>query len=258
MRHIDGIYTQRFNRRYECDGPLFRGRYKSIVIEDDSHILEVMRYIHRNPIKAKLEKSLGEYPWCSHRGYILDSEAWNWLYKDFILSMFSNSRLNNVKQYLKFVSKVSPKDVQAVFEAKKQPSVFGGERFKKRIRQLFSKDMVDYEVPESRILVPDIEEIEQAVCNFYNVTKNDLSVSRRGMRNEPRNMAVFLIRRFRGEKLSCLAEYFNMGKYSTVSSVITRFQNQLINDKEVKLKHDKILHILKKSQAKVAVSKLNQ
>jgi len=44
MRHIDGLYTQYFNRKYHLDGQLFRGRHKSVLIEDDSHLLEVLRY----------------------------------------------------------------------------------------------------------------------------------------------------------------------------------------------------------------------
>ena len=52
MRHIDGVYTQRFNRRHECDGQLFRGRFKSILTEADKYLLQLVRYIHRNPLKA--------------------------------------------------------------------------------------------------------------------------------------------------------------------------------------------------------------
>ena len=58
MRHIDGVYTQRFNRFYQCDGPLFRGRYKSILIDADQYLLQLVRYIHRNPIKIGLTDQL--------------------------------------------------------------------------------------------------------------------------------------------------------------------------------------------------------
>ena len=50
MRHINGVYTQRFNRGHGCDGQLFRGRYKSILIDADSYLLQLVRYIHRNPL----------------------------------------------------------------------------------------------------------------------------------------------------------------------------------------------------------------
>ena len=70
MRHLNGIYTQRYNIRHNCDGTLFRGRYKSVLVQDDSHLLELVRYIHRSPVKAKLSKTPGDYKWSSHNGYI--------------------------------------------------------------------------------------------------------------------------------------------------------------------------------------------
>ena len=53
MQHIDGVYTQRHNRRKRTDGSLFRGRYKAIVIDASNYLLQVSRYIHRNPIELK-------------------------------------------------------------------------------------------------------------------------------------------------------------------------------------------------------------
>ncbi len=51
MRHINGVYTQRFNRRHRCDGQLFRSRYKSILVSGGSYLLQLVRYIHRNPVE---------------------------------------------------------------------------------------------------------------------------------------------------------------------------------------------------------------
>ncbi|MBT8370281.1 MAG: transposase, partial [Deltaproteobacteria bacterium] len=53
-RHVNGVYTQRFNSRHHLDGQLFRGRYKSILVNGDSYLLQLVRYIHRNPLKAGL------------------------------------------------------------------------------------------------------------------------------------------------------------------------------------------------------------
>ena len=104
MRHIDGVYTQRFNRRHQCDGPLFRGRYKSILVEADNYLLILVRYIHRNPLKAGLTDDLGRYNWSSHMGYLSTAEKWNWLHKNFILSMLSKIGGERVKNYRQFVS----------------------------------------------------------------------------------------------------------------------------------------------------------
>ena len=247
MRHIDGIYTQQFNRKYNLDGPLFRGRYKSILIEDDSYLLEILRYVHRNPMKAGLEKKLGEYPWYSYQGYLSDSSDWAWLYSGFILSMLGNSKVEARRQYVDFMAKESSKEVQALFRAKKQPTIYGSEGFKERIKKLFSKQEIESEIPESKVLVYEAEQIIGGVCKYYEIRKDDLFITRRGFTNEARNMAVFLIRRLRGETLDNIAKYFKIKKYSTVSSIVTRFQQLLDGDQKLRQKRDNILAMLKRS-----------
>ncbi len=66
MTHLNGVYTQRFNRMHLCDGQLFRGRYKSIIVDGDSYLLELLRYIHRNPLEAEIVEKLNKYNWSSH------------------------------------------------------------------------------------------------------------------------------------------------------------------------------------------------
>jgi putative transposase len=73
MRHLNGVYAQRFNRRRKIDGRLFRGRYRAVLIDADQHLLEVLRYIHRNPLRAGLAEALGDYRWSSHNGYVSDA-----------------------------------------------------------------------------------------------------------------------------------------------------------------------------------------
>ena len=74
MRHLDGVYTQKINRKYGLEGSVLKGRFKSILIEKESYRLEIIRYIHRNPYKAGLEKVLGQHAWTSHRC----REHWEW------------------------------------------------------------------------------------------------------------------------------------------------------------------------------------
>jgi len=67
MRHLNGVYTQRFNKLHHLDGQLFRGRYKSILVDADSYLLQLANYIHRNPLRAGLVEKLDEYSWSSHK-----------------------------------------------------------------------------------------------------------------------------------------------------------------------------------------------
>ncbi len=92
MRHLNGVYTQRYNRRHGRDGPLFRGRYKAILVSADSYLLQLVRYIHRNPMKAGFSDSLGGYLWTSHKAYLSFAKKWNWLHKDFIYSLLTKNK----------------------------------------------------------------------------------------------------------------------------------------------------------------------
>jgi len=123
MRHIDGVYTQRFNRARETDGSLFRGRYKSIVVGGDSYLLQLVRYIHRNPLRAGLSDSLEKYPWTSHRAYLSDAESWNWIHKEPLLTMLSPNGRGRITAYRRFVGLEDPDTIIDLLERKKWPAI---------------------------------------------------------------------------------------------------------------------------------------
>lgn len=198
MRHLNGIYTQRFNRYHHCDGQLFRGRYKSILIDADRYLLELVSYIHRNPLKDGLVGRLSNYLWIGHRGYVSDSKKWRWLHRDFIFSMFSKDKTQWRSLYRQFVEMEDSEEISRIFERKKLPSVLGSEQFINWVKGKFYRQINHEEVPESRILAPIPERIKKVVCELYHVNKEALLFSRRGLDNEPRKVAIYLMRLLRG------------------------------------------------------------
>jgi REP element-mobilizing transposase RayT len=92
MRHLDGIYTQRFNRLHHRDGRLFRGRYKAILVDAEEYFLSVVRYIHKNPLGAGLVSDIDRYRWSSHRGYLNKTQCPEWLDTRSVLSRFGGVR----------------------------------------------------------------------------------------------------------------------------------------------------------------------
>ena len=69
FKRIGGRYVYWYNLKYHRTGPLFQGRYRSDPVEDESHFLTVLHFIHRKPAQLGLETSPGEYPWSSYRCY---------------------------------------------------------------------------------------------------------------------------------------------------------------------------------------------
>ena len=79
MRHINGVYTQTFNRRHQLTGHLFQGRFKAILVDCDSYLLEVCRYVDLNPVRAKMVKRPDAYRWSSYRALVGLATQPDWL-----------------------------------------------------------------------------------------------------------------------------------------------------------------------------------
>ena len=77
-------------------------------------------------------------------------------------------------------------------------------------------------MPKSKNLSPDTERIKEEVCRKYGVAMDELHRSRRGVSNEPRNVAIYLLRSLRGDNLEGIGREFNMSRFSSVSSVVER------------------------------------
>jgi putative transposase len=222
MRHIDGIYTQRFNRRHKTVGQLFAGRYKSILIDADTYLLQLVRYIHRNPLRADMAAKPEQYPWTSHHGYLSDVKQWDWLYKEYVLSQFSSEPSARRQAYKEFIADDDSEEILRFFGERNVHGILGSDVFIKWARDRFSSQKAQEEVPESKLLLPEIEDVADAVCAVYGVERSLLLVSKRRTANEPRNMAIYLSRRLCGATLREIRDWFNLNSDSSVGSVIER------------------------------------
>ena len=79
MRHFNGVYTQRFNRRHGRSGHVFQGRYHAVLVQKDSYLLELARYIVLNPVRANMVRSPRDWPWSSYRATAGLIAAPDWL-----------------------------------------------------------------------------------------------------------------------------------------------------------------------------------
>ncbi|NOY14211.1 MAG: transposase [Deltaproteobacteria bacterium] len=247
MRHINGVYTQHFNRKHHQDGQLFRGRYKAVLVEEDSHLLEVMRYIHRNPLNAGLAKHLDEYPWSSHPGYLSSEKHWDWMTKDQLLTMLTSESSKRKELYLDFVSKGEPQEITAFYGMKKLSSVLGGDAFKEWVRSRFSH-LKPQEIPEAQILAVTPEKIITLVCAYFNIEAARLKKSQRGIENLPRDIAIYLSRCHSRKTLTEIGGVFGIKNYSTVSSAVERIKIRKNHDNGLRRDIDKLTQMIAKSQ----------
>ena len=103
MRQLNGIYTQSFNRRHNRVGHLFQGRFKAILVERESHLLELCRYIVLNPARVKGSAKASSWKWSSYRATAGFASEPGFLRTDWILEQYGKTRLRAQQQYWEFI-----------------------------------------------------------------------------------------------------------------------------------------------------------
>lgn len=103
MRHLNGLYSEYFNQRHHIVGHMFQGRYKAILVQRESYLLELSRYIVLNPVRAKIVRSIEEWPWSSFRYFVAEAKPPAWLQRDWLLSQFGPTHAQAMPAYCDFV-----------------------------------------------------------------------------------------------------------------------------------------------------------
>jgi REP element-mobilizing transposase RayT len=104
MRQLNGVYTQTSNRRHKRVGHLFQGRFKAILVDSDTYLLELTRYVVLNPVRAGMVKKPEDWSWSSYRSSVGLEPAAPWLEVDGLLAQFGKRRSLAQQRYSQFVS----------------------------------------------------------------------------------------------------------------------------------------------------------
>ena len=116
MRFIASQYSRATNKKMHRTGHLFERRHRAILVQADSYLMELIRYIHLNPIRAGLVDTIEDYPWCSHHAY-LGGDSPTWLTLNWALSAFGDSLHDARRQYARFVQTECPTSIWEKFSA---------------------------------------------------------------------------------------------------------------------------------------------
>jgi REP element-mobilizing transposase RayT len=127
MRQLNGVYTQAFNKRHKRVGHLFQGRYKAILIQKDSHLLEVCRYVVLNPVRAKAAERPEMWKWSSYQATGGKEKPHPCLTTEWILGQFGTTRSIAVEAYQTFVQ--SGIRQESIWKALRAQSILGEEEF---------------------------------------------------------------------------------------------------------------------------------
>ncbi len=196
MRHIDGVYTQRFNRSWKRDGSLLRGRFKSIVIDKETYFLELVRYIHLNGVRALITPSPEFDIHCSHPHYLNGQKRPSWLSTELALSFFGDQEVQ-IPNFDAFVKRGISLEIQNVLDKKHWPAVLGNKSFVNSIKDTYLKlRKKDSEKPQEKLLrrLFSVEEILGTVFQVFGVDAGILK-KRAEKRFQPaRQAAIYFLR----------------------------------------------------------------
>jgi REP element-mobilizing transposase RayT/DNA-binding CsgD family transcriptional regulator len=199
MRQLNGVYTQKFNRSHNRVGHVFQGRYKAILVDKDSYLLELARYIVLNPVRAGMVRSAGDWPWSSYRATTGQTKAPAFLQTDGVLAGFGRRKREAIEKYKHFVA--DSRGQASPWQALRNQVYLGSEQFVENMQALIDGDKTLTEIPLSqrRSTPQPINEYEA------------LSTSR--------NEAIVRAYGSGGYTLQEIGDYFGL-HYSTVSGIL--------------------------------------
>lgn len=232
MRHINGVYTQKINKKHNYEGSIFKGRYKSILVSEKEYLLELIRYIHKNPLKAGIVKKLGDHQWTSHRAYMRKKDRPSWLKVDHILRQFGEYEKEALIKMDKFIKEETSDDLKKQLDGVKWPSVLGGDTFKDKVKEILrgkkisSEDVPEYRKYEVKINITDL--IDEIVKE-YNIDLNAIKKKRNPKSANIKRVIIYVCR----EDLQKSAKEICEALGGINRSLVTRQYEVVIKNKNV-------------------------
>lgn len=254
MKRLLTGYATHFNHRHNRSGHLFQNRYKSIVCEKDAYFLELIRYIHLNPLRARLVSSLQDldsYPWCGH-SVVMGKEKLPTQNVDEVLFQFGDNFSSARASYSRFIADgVSHVD---------RPEFVGGDLCRSLEASASPEDIENYddrilgsgsfvksiqEEADPKTISPprlSLAEIQEMVCHLIEGVEPDLMLRRRKVASISKARALFcyIAVRLMGEKGFAVGNFLAMGP-SGVSRAVTRGDQVLQDDQGLKMRLNELI-----------------
>lgn len=170
MRCIASQYARSTNKKMGRTGHLFERRHRAILVQADSYLQELVRYIHLNPVRAGMVEAIADYPWCSHRAYLTGTPP-DWLTLDWVLSAFGESLADARHQYARFMRIDCPTSIWQKFRegSDNDHRVLGDDGF---IASL------EHDVAQPAVR-QTLTELTQVICRQHDVSAAELKSSSR-------------------------------------------------------------------------------
>lgn len=231
IQYLDGVYAQKLNKDMSRDGPLLRGRFKSILVEQDEYLLHVSRYIHLNPLEAGIVEDLDHYRWSSYPYYTGDKNKPKWLHLDFIHDYFKGDDVPQL--YKKYTLAGNDASINEFYSTENVKPVLATKEFIKNlnIEPSESSKEIDLKFVEMKV---SLNVILNVVEKISGASKEKITRSARGQKNTLRCLFIYLSRNITGYKINDIAKFLSDCHYSTVSASLSRFEKRIASSQELR------------------------
>jgi len=229
MHHLAGSYTTYFNSKRGLAGRLFQGRYKAILIDGKSLLLELSRHIHLDPVRARLVRRPEEYRHSSYGAYIL-KERQELVSTEAVLGVLSSDAGFARRKYREFVKQgLEGKTINPLQNVYNQ-TIVGTPSFIKKVARRVDKEEAGRK-PTSRLATARqasrLELIIAAVASYFKVPARSLLIGK----SMSRNLAIYLLKRYTGLTNNEIGKRFGNITYSAVSRVAGRVEERKTKNK---------------------------
>jgi putative transposase len=235
MHHIGGSYTTYINRKRKRSGHLFQGRYKAIVVDKDSYLMELSRYVHLNPVRAGMVERPEEYRYSSYSSYIEKGDG-GLVNREMVLNMLSPNKRAARRMYKAFVESGVGQDIGDPLSNVYGGMILGSNKFINGVLKKMKIEMLQRdETSHRRVLQAEygMEEIDAMVSEAF---KNKMRTNGR----ETRKVAVYLMKKYTGATNRQIGEYMGELSYSGVAKMVERFKGKMKTDRELREKVERI------------------
>jgi len=232
MQNLSFRYTRWFNYRQKRFGHLFQGRFKAILIDQNTYLLALIRYIHLNPVRAEMVKDPSDYDWSGHHAYLGD-EYIPWLTTDYLLGQLADNVDRARERYHEFVQAGMDEDHAKVFHQRNKDSrLLGDDDF---MEVAYAKSKTERSKP------PTLDDIVRVVAEHYELEPSELERKSRGHKqSEARYIIAWLCTETGAATLTKVAERFQRD-LATISGGVRRIRRLSQQDDQFEKLLDQLL-----------------
>ena len=246
MQWINVSYATYFNRKRDRRGHLFQGRFKAILIDADEYLKHLSRYIHLNPVRAKMVSSPAVYQWSSYGAFIGKQKPPQFLETSWLLSSFGKNKKQARRSYQDFVEKVDAKTLENPSDQVSEGFLLGDGNFIKWVKEAFLSDRNDEkEIPQLKKLKPRvaIEDVVQVVSAQFKCSEDQVTAKGR-KNNKAREVAIYLCRDMSGLSCKDLGLYFGGVSGALITIMHKRIAEESAQNRRLKRRIDAIKKLI--------------